>query len=54
MVLPGFLSTVAARIAAYRSYRRTVRALSALDDHGLADLGIFRGWIEDVARGAAR
>ena len=54
MVLSGLINSVIARIAAYRSYRRTVSALSALDDRELSDLGIFRGRIEEIARGAAR
>jgi len=54
MALSGLLSTVIARIAAYRNYRRTLQALSALDDRELSDLGIFRGRIDEIARGAAR
>ena len=54
MVLSGFISAMAARITAYRSYRSTLKALSALDDRELSDLGIFRGRIEEVARGAIR
>jgi uncharacterized protein YjiS (DUF1127 family) len=54
MVLPGFISALAARIAAYFNYRRTLKTLSALDERELSDLGIFRGRIEDIARGAGR
>ncbi len=54
MVLSGFISALAARITAYRSYRTTLKALSALDDRELSDLGIFRGRIEEIARGAVR
>ena len=54
MVLFGFVSSIASRFTAYRNYRRTLQALSALDDRELADLGIFRGRIEEIARGAAR
>ena len=54
MVLPGFISAVIERIVAYRNYRLTLKALSALDDRELSDLGIFRGRIEEIARGAVR
>jgi uncharacterized protein YjiS (DUF1127 family) len=54
MVLSGFISALATRIASYRNYRATLKALSALDDRSLHDLGIFRGRIEEIARGAAR
>ena len=54
MVLFGFVSSIASRFTAYRNYRRTLQALSALDDRELDDLGIFRGRIEEIARGAAR
>jgi uncharacterized protein YjiS (DUF1127 family) len=54
MVLSGFISAITARLTAYRSYRQTLKALSALDDRELSDLGIFRGRIEEIARGAAR
>lgn len=54
MVLSTFISSLAARVIAYRNYRQTLKALSALDDRELSDLGIFRGRIEEVARGAAR
>jgi len=37
----------------WASYRKTVRALNALDAHGLNDLGINRGDITDVARAQA-
>jgi uncharacterized protein YjiS (DUF1127 family) len=53
MVLSGFISALAARISAYRSYRTTLKALSALDDRELNDLGIYRGQIETIARGTA-
>jgi len=54
MALSGLISSFVARIAAYRNYRRTLQALSALDDRELSDLGIFRGRIDEIARGAAR
>lgn len=33
-------------------YQRTRRELEALDDRTLADIGLTRGMIDDVARGA--
>jgi uncharacterized protein YjiS (DUF1127 family) len=54
MVLFGFISNITARLTAYRNYRRTLQALSALDDRELSDLGIYRGRIDEIARGAAR
>jgi len=37
----------------WASYRKTVRALNALDERGLNDLGINRGDIVAVARSQA-
>lgn len=54
MVLSSIISSLAARIGAYRKYRLTLRALSALDDRELSDLGIYRGRIDEIARGAMR
>ena len=54
MIATSFIASAFARVTAYRSYRRTLKALSALNDRELADLGIGRGGIEDIARGAAR
>jgi len=53
MALTALFSTLFARISAYRAYRQTYKALSALDDRELYDLGIFRGRIDEIARGAA-
>lgn len=54
MIISGLISSIVAQVSAYISYRRTYLALSALGDRELADLGIGRGHIEDVARSAAR
>ena len=48
-----FLSLLAAKIAAWRRYRESVRELSRLSDRELSDLGIARGDIEFVARQSA-
>lgn len=42
-----------AAIQRWLAYRETVRELSSLDDRDLADLGINRADIENVARRAA-
>jgi uncharacterized protein YjiS (DUF1127 family) len=42
------------RVRAYMRYRASVRALSALTERELADIGILPGDIESVAKGAAR
>jgi uncharacterized protein YjiS (DUF1127 family) len=54
MIVSSLMTSIVSRIAAYLSYRRTYKALAALDDRELADLGIGRGRIEDVARGMVR
>lgn len=47
-ILRNFFST--ARVET--DYQRTRRELEALDDRTLADIGISRGMIEDIARAA--
>ena len=49
-----FLSLIAAKIAAWRRYRDSVRELSRLSDRELSDLGIARSDIEFVARQSVR
>ena len=49
-----FISVIAAKLAAYRRYRESVRELSRLSDRELSDLGIARSDIEFVARQSAR
>ena len=49
----GFLDGLRARYAQYRVYRRTLEELEALTDRDLADLGISRHDVADVARAAA-
>lgn len=39
-------------VARYRTYRETVGELRALNDRELADLGIVRANVSDVARSA--
>ena len=49
----GVLARVAAHFAARRRYLATRRELAALSDRDLADLGINRGNIAEVAKDAA-
>lgn len=49
----GFSTAIHAmvqRISDYRMYRRTIKELSALSSHDLADLGISRSEIPYLAR----
>ena len=41
------------RFAQYRLYRATLNELASLSDRDLADLGLHRAMIEDVAREAS-
>jgi uncharacterized protein YjiS (DUF1127 family) len=52
MSLMSIATTVRSSLERYRNYRRAVRELSALDDRQLSDIGLARGRIEEVARGA--
>lgn len=47
-----FVTYILSKIRAYRQYRETVRELSMLSDHELADLGVGRFEIAAVARRA--
>ena len=46
------LKTIAEKLNAWRRYREAVRELSQLTDRELEDIGIRRGDIHFVARGA--
>ncbi|WP_294606271.1 DUF1127 domain-containing protein [uncultured Roseovarius sp.] len=37
------------RVINYRAYRRTIRELSELSNHDLADLGLHRGEVRRIA-----
>lgn len=50
--LTDLFKSTAAKLAAYREYRRTYDALSAMTDRDLDDIGIHRSNIPEVARGA--
>lgn len=45
----AYLKVLAARIARYRAYRRTLAELEALSAHELEDLGLAHGTIREVA-----
>jgi uncharacterized protein YjiS (DUF1127 family) len=47
------VSHVIERVRAYLRYRASVRALSALSERELADIGVARSEIHSVAKGAA-
>jgi uncharacterized protein YjiS (DUF1127 family) len=44
------ITHVIERVRAYMRYRASVRALSTLSERELADIGVSRGQIEDVAK----
>ncbi|WP_201862925.1 DUF1127 domain-containing protein [Microvirga soli] len=48
-----FVTYILSKIRAYQLYRQTVRELSELSDHELADLGVARFDIARVAREGA-
>lgn len=50
---PGLLARVMRRLIAARIERGTIEALSRLTDRELADVGIGRGQIREVARAEA-
>ena len=50
--LQQILSDIAARYRTHRLYRETLNELASLSDRELADLGIHRSQIRDVARTA--
>ena len=47
------LKTISEKLNAWRRYREAVRELSQLTDRELADIGIRRGDIDDIARRSA-
>lgn len=51
--IAAFRAGLADRAAKYRLYRRTQDELAMLSDRDLADLGIARGMINEVATEAA-
>jgi len=47
------LKTISEKLQAWRRYRGALREMSQLSDRELADIGIRRGDIEDIARRVA-
>ena len=47
------ITSLVGRLKAWLRYRRNVEILSRLTDRELADIGINRGAIEDIARHGA-
>ncbi len=47
------VSHIISRVRAYMRYRASVRALQALSERELADIGLTRAQIDDVARNSA-
>jgi uncharacterized protein YjiS (DUF1127 family) len=54
MSILGFAASVQSSWKRYNTYRKAVRQLESLDDRQLADIGVSRSRIEDLARGAQR
>jgi len=51
--LSNLTASLTRRWTQFRTYHRTLNELSMLSDHELADIGIHRANIGDVARGFA-
>jgi uncharacterized protein YjiS (DUF1127 family) len=49
-----FMSLILNKVRAWLVYRETVRELQSLSERELADLGVHRSDIRDIARQAAR
>lgn len=54
MSITGFAASLGQSWKQYRTHRRAIRQLESLDDRQLADIGVSRSAIEDLARGARR
>lgn len=48
----GFVARIRQGLADYRLYRSTIEELAQLTDRDLADLGIHRSMLRDIARRA--
>jgi uncharacterized protein YjiS (DUF1127 family) len=54
MTLIALINWMISHVVGYFDYRRTLHHLSSLSDQQLRDVGLVRGHIDDVARGALR
>jgi uncharacterized protein YjiS (DUF1127 family) len=54
MTLFNLASSFSTSLKRYSSYRTAVRALESLDDRQLADIGVSRSRIPELARGGQR
>jgi uncharacterized protein YjiS (DUF1127 family) len=54
MTLIGSINWMISHVVGYFDYRRTLHDLSSMSDQQLRDVGLVRGHIDDVARGALR
>ena len=50
----SILKTVSSSWKRFNTYRTAIRQLESLDDRQLADIGVIRSRIPELARGAAR
>ena len=49
-----FLNEITRRYRQHQNFRRTFNELNAMGDRELADIGLSRGSIYDVARGVSK
>jgi uncharacterized protein YjiS (DUF1127 family) len=54
MTLLNLASSLSSSLKRYSSYRTAVRQLESLDDRQLADIGVSRSRIPELARGGQR
>lgn len=50
---PGLMTRIRANLSSRRAFRRTMEELDRLSDHDLADIGLSRAGVRQVAEDAA-